>query len=215
MLAYENPRCFVRLRVLSLFNFLSVGVKRCVICRLRVFTMLYLILAVAKFPQLQPRGQAPRPFKPEPQRRHSQPQPAPYFALQRPGNPAPYPLQPRESPMGQSSSTQGQTSDSSYMSSQSGLTAAATFRPEGGRGKGGVGAEEGGEEEEEEEDREVRTLGPAGRYPDSTEGRPPSGARLTPQTVKVSRWIPFFPVARGFFVILPYPLREFRVGLPR
>ena len=99
--------------------------------------------------------------------------------------------------MGQSSSTQGQTSDSSYRSSQSGLTAAVTFRPEGARGKGGVGAEEGGEEEEEEEDREVRTLGPAGRYPDNTEGRPPSGARLTPQTVKVSRWIPFFPVARG------------------
>ena len=88
--------------------------------------------------------------------------------------------------MGQSSSTQGQASDSSYRSSHSGQTAMSTFKPEGGRRKSGEKEEE--EDEEEEEDKEVRTLGPASKYPQNTDSKPPSGsARLTPQAGKVSR----------------------------
>ncbi|XP_076464750.1 uncharacterized protein LOC143296607 [Babylonia areolata] len=110
-------------------------------------------------------------------------------------DPAPYPPpaypHTRESPMGQSSSTnttQGPTSDSSYRSSHSGQTTLmnASFRPPDGAGAERVGrvvGKEGEEEEEEEEDMEVRTLGPSSKYPEMTDGRPAS-ARLTPQTGK-------------------------------
>lgn len=82
--------------------------------------------------------------------------------------------------MGQSSSTQGQNSDSSYRSSHSGQTAMAGFKSNGGR-------EEEEEEDEDEGDveRELRTLGPASKYPDSSDSRP-SSARMTPQTGKVN-----------------------------
>ena len=119
-----------------------------------------------------------------PLHRHSQPSATSYRGVD--ALPPVYPpLHPRESPMGQSSSNQGQTSDSSYLSSHSAHTALQAP----GVGGGGRDQEEDDDEEDEEDEKELRALGPASKYPDSADSRP-SSARLTPQTGKVgSVWL--------------------------